>query len=652
MRSGTESSQHYLASFVPILKDWLAVSKFPHLQEATIQPLERLLQGIPNRRMLEEALDLQVAYEQLEQLKRALTDIVGLSMFYGEVLDAAGMQAILSSTDFPEIAEIFLFRRQDISVLEKRLEGIKVKLDSVHYVLRALVENQEAVVEVLTRIRTHHLSPMKVILERMESRSFFEKSLRLDVLFRDLIGMERFMMRLWDALDEEDVSLREQDVVDSGGKGAHANPLLRYLVCSQGASQLTLLDQMGQLEEHADETHKKLNAIVFVLTFVDKLAIKVRGQLEEILDMQHSVIEIDHRNRAMVLGGAAAVERRFLEFMENNRLFFLSLPGRVGTLFEKVDSLLQDPGVAEAHNVELFRGVESRTFKLHQFMKHSLEFFDGRRDRLELPPSFAFSGTVEGDVSGNRVLEGTSLGADSDSPEVIGQTVKRIRTCLREISLAEWDLLKLPIPPQSVMEIFEANRNSIERSWVETERIQSALERGSTEGEPVHFALLGEDARALLNTLDSIQKQVVVLPIVDRRLSSAHAVDPTTGRRLVDKVDDFCKTQVSSRRSMERVVAHHPVELRFPGVGTFKGVIHDVSKTGVCVETDQPPSNGLKQEMDGSIRLISDKQGNKINCRVKRLTGHMLGLAIDEASQAGFSQVVRREITGGKANVG
>lgn len=650
LRLKTESSQLHLVSFSPILKEWLVVSKFPHLTETTIQPLERLLQSIPNRRMIEDALDIGGILGQLDVIHRTLTEILGLSMFHGDVLDTGILHSILSSTGLPEIPAVFLTKKSDISVLEKRIEGIRNQLDSIHKVLVALVENQDAVVEVLTRIRTHHLSPMNAILERMENRTFFEKSLQLDVLFSDLTNMERFMMRLWDAASDEG-SDRDGMV----GKDVSSNPMLRYLICDRGESQLTLVEKMGQLETHAEQMHKKLNATVFVLTFVDKLAVKVRGQLEQILDMQNSVADIDRRNRAVVMGVHASLEPKLMEFMDNNRLFFMSLPAKVNTMFEKIDSLLQDSAVAESHNVELFRGLESRTFKLHQFMKQALEFFDGRRDRLELPPSLSFASAgvpiVPGSLADDPLVAMDVLVVDPSSPEAIGRAVKRIRVGLREISLVEWDLLKLPIPPQAVMGVFEENRHFIEHAWVEVERIQTVLDGGLGGVVEVDRHLLGEQSLTLANALDKLQKLVDVLPVVDRRLAREYALKTEAGRRLSDHgvAHDVCQDKPSpSRRSLERVVSHHPVELRFLGVGTVKGVIHDVSKTGACVETDQPPSPLLKQEMEGTIRLVSDKQENKINCRVKRLSGHMLGLHIEEANQSAFSAVVRREITGGK----
>lgn len=653
-RSQGESSQYHLASFAPILKDWLTVSKFPALHESTIAPMEALLQSIPNRRMLEDALGLHAVYAEVEGLKRVLTEILGLSMFHGDMLDKSTLHSILNSSGFPEMGEIFLFQRQEIHVLEKRLEGIRVRLDSTHKVLRALVDNQDAIVEVLTRIRTHHLSPMNVILERMENRPFFEKSLHLDVLFRDLINMERFMIRLWDATaDGGPKGLRGDAGKEMGGmdREVEANPMLRYLICDRGESQWTLLDKMVQLEQHADETHKKLNAIVFVLTFVDKLAVKVRGQLEEVLDIQQQVIALDRRYKVEMLGGVGGVDRKILDFMDNNRLFFMSLPSRVNTIFEKIDLLLQDPGVAEPHNVELFRGVEARVFKLNQFMKHTLEFFDGRRERLELPPSLSFTGPIGADIAGelsDDPLAGIdAVVGDPNSPEIILLVIKKVRTLLREISLVEWDLLKLPIPPQNVMEVFEENRGYIENAWVEVERVQTTLDSGVAAAD----SQLGDQARALLKALEGIFKRVDVFPIVDRRLAKEYSqVDSVTGRRAIDKErDDMCPSPVKpSRRSMERVIAHHPVELRFSGVGIIQGVLHDVSKTGACVESDAPPPPILKQEMEGTIRLLADRQGNKIGCRVKRLTGNMVGLRIDEASQAGFAQVIRREVTGGR----
>ncbi|MBF0132847.1 MAG: PilZ domain-containing protein [Magnetococcales bacterium] len=653
-RFKTASSQLHLASFSPILKEWLVSSKFPHLRESTLEPLERRLQSIPNRRMIEEALGIGEILAQLDTIHRTLTEILGLSMFRGDVLDTAILHAILTATGVPEIPAVFLDRTSDISILEKRLEGIRNQLDSMHRVLVALVENQDAVVEVLTRIRTHHLSPMNAILEKMENRTFFEKSLRLDVLFRDLTNMERFMMRLWDA--SYDVA-SDSDREGIGVEDARANPMLRYLICDNGKSQLTLLEKMGQLETHAEQMHKKLNATIFVLTFVDKLAVKVRGQLEEILDMQHAIMDIDRRNKGGVRGIHPSLEPRLMAFMDNNRLFFMSIQAKVNTMFEKIDALLQDPAVAESHNVELFRGLESRTFKLHQFMKQAQEFFDGRRDRLELPPSLSFAGSgVSGHPAGlpdDPLAVNDAFAGDVSSPEAIGRAIKRIRVGLREISLVEWDLLKLPIPPQSVMEIFEENKRFIEHAWVEVERMQAVLDGDSGGGVPVEFPLLGEQSQKLADTLEQLWKRVDVLPVVDRRLAKDYPVHIEAGRRAGDAVvDEICHAKPNpSRRSLERVVAFHPVELRFAGVGTFKGVLQDVSKTGACIETDQPPSSLLRQEMAGTIRVVSDKQENKINCRVKRLTGHMLGLQIDEASQSAFAAVVRREITGGKGGV-
>ncbi|MBF0420873.1 MAG: PilZ domain-containing protein [Magnetococcales bacterium] len=656
-RSQGESSQYHLASFAPIIMDWLSVSKFPALHESTIVPMEGLLQSIPNRRMLEDALELHAAYAEMEGLRQALTEILGLSMFHGDMLDKGTLHSILNATGFPEMGEIFLFQRQEIHVLEKRLEGIRVHLDSTHKVLRALVDNQDAIVEVLTRIRTHHLSPMHVILERMENRPFFEKSLRLDVLFRDLINMERFMIRLWDAnADGGDAAVLEvESATGAGERESEANPMLRYLICDRGESQWTLLETMAQLEQHADETHKKLNAIVFVLTFVDKLAVKVRGQLEEILDIQQQVIARDRRHKVEMLGGVGIADRKILDFMDNNRLFFMSLPSRVNTIFEKIDLLLQDPGVAEPHNVELFRGVEARVFKLNQFMKHTLEFFDGRRERLELPPSLSFSGPVSADIagelSGDPLAGIEALSGDLNSTDAILLILKKARSALREISLVEWDLLKLPIPPQIVMEIFEENKGFIENAWVEVERLQAAIDSGATATDPLDYASLADQGRVLLQALEGILKRVDVFPVVDRRMANEYAlVDASAGRRAADKGQDSrCPAPVKpSRRSMERVVAFHPVELRFSGVGIIQGVLRDVSKTGACIECDAMPPPILKQETEGTIRLLADKQGNKMSCRVQRLTGRMIGLKIDESNQAGFAQVIRREVTGGR----
>ncbi|MBF0359228.1 MAG: PilZ domain-containing protein, partial [Magnetococcales bacterium] len=645
----SSSDINYLSQFTPNLEAWLAKNRFPAIQKEIIDPLEAILQQIPNMRALDEALEITVVLDRYTKLRGVLTEVLGLSIFRGFRLRKDSLNKIIDSSGFPEAREVFLDRKLEVDALEKVIDKIEGRLKSTYDLVKTLVEEQNPIVFTLTKIRRDYLSPINTILSRLHNRALIAESLGLNNLTAQIVSCEKFMLQLWD----ENAIYPDIDGNINGDnydvKHASNNPIINFFFCNSENVEFTLLDEIQKLENTMRQTHKRLNAIIFTLTFIDKLSVKVLSQVESCADTVNQILESDQQQAFNQDG--AEVDQKKINFMDDNRLFFRSIPMQLKTIKSKINQLLRDPALSEPYNVELFRKLDNQVFKLQNFLKGSLDYIEGRRDGVGLSAALAqiHSNTDQPGLSDDA---GTGNLPATPSKEQIKKLCAAITGLLEKISLIEWDMLKLPIPPQKGLAVMQQNKMLVDKAWLDVEGVSYDLEQldaaGGTHAEEITaLATLQGRAEKLLARLTTVHDQISKPFFADRRLEAE--AEQTEGekkeKRQAAKQPDLCRQSIpNSRRDKERVVVTSSISLQTViGKNVINGKIADVSVNGICMKTKEIPID-LQADTQATFKFEKDKTGTTFSCRVVRVSGNMIILNITPDQESAFSKMVRTYI--------
>ncbi|MBF0194083.1 MAG: PilZ domain-containing protein, partial [Magnetococcales bacterium] len=638
---------NYLSQFTPNLENWLVKKRFPVIQEEIITPLENVLNQIPNMQALDDAMEITATQEKYNNLKGVLTEVLGLSIFRGFHLQKNTLANILDSSGVDEASAVFLNRDMEVAALETVIDEVESRLSRTYSLVKTLVEEQNPIVFTLTKMRRDYLSPINTILSRLQNRELIEESLGVNSLTVQIVSCEKFMLQLWDenAVDQgsDNKPIDHFDI-----KQAEANPIINFFHCNRDNVEITLLDEIKRLESRMQETHKRLNAIIFTLTFIDKLSVKVLTHVEKCADIVNQILEADQQQQIHNTPDAKRDQKK-INFMDDNRLFFRSIPMQLKTIKTKVTKLLKDPTLSEPYNVELFRKLDNQVFKLHNFLKGSLDYMEGRRDGVGLSAALA-------QVSPQFATDDIKPTAVDKLPETpskkkISELSKTIRDTLEKISLKEWDMIKLPIPPQHGLEVMKQNRQFIDSAWLEVEDISYSLEQtdtnklaqdGNTKEKTTVLAKLQGRAEILNTKLNTIFKQISKPFFADRRLEKeATLSDEQKAEQRKTKQQDFCHPEANSRRTNERVRITSTIALATTvGDTVIHGEIADVSTNGLCIKASKRPTD-LPADAQAVFKFDSDNNETEFPCKVVRVSGEMIILTITPEQESGFSKLVR-----------
>ncbi len=652
----SSSDINYLAQFTPDLEQWLVEKRFPVIQQEIIDPLDEILSQIPNKRAIDDALEISKVRTRYQKLKGVLTEVLGLSIFRGFQLKEDTLVNIIEASGVDEARQVFLTREMDVAALESVLDRLEIRLNRTYKLVKTLAEEQNSIVFTLTKIRRDHLSPINTILSRLQNRNLIAESQGLNKITAEIVSCEDFMLQLWNetsmVIDEDGAGL----VNNYEFKQADSNPIINFFFCTKENVELTLLDEIRRIENSIKTTHDHLNSIIFTLTFIDKLAVKMLALLDTSADLVNRILQADQQLH-IHLDESQEKDIKKLNFLGDNRLFFRSTPMQIRTIRNKVDKLLRDPALAEPYNVDLFRKLDNQTFKLHSFLNNSLAYLEGRRDGAGLSAALA---QISPQFAGNVVRPAQAETGDTEkngvktplSPSEIIDICTDIKELLERIVLTEWDMIKLPIPPEHGIAFMKSNKDFIDQSWLDAENMVYELERlekfnaaGELQHGPDRLGALQGRAEATLLRLEEIYSEISKPFFADRRLEQAEAlaeVGNAARRRFRESNQELCvPSEPDSRRDKKRVRITSKITLStIIGDKIINGDIVDVSVNAFCIKADKRPVD-LQADSKATFKFLADKEAREFNCQVVRVSGNTIILSIPAAQETAFSEQVR-----------
>ncbi|MBF0625973.1 MAG: hypothetical protein HQL82_14340 [Magnetococcales bacterium] len=656
----TRARVNRLVRFTPLLLRLLG-ERIPAIRAGVIQPLMETITHIPNWGFLERALDLEVHKRELSNLQKDLEVLLGLSRFQEIELDDKTLRSIMEDSTFPEIREVFLGSTNDEGLLDKRIDALEKQLRLKRRLVDGLVGDQDTLIEIVTRTRRDHLTPMEGILAHLENRTRMENALGLTRIRRELDRAEGMLLALWDSsLETLEEQVGESSLLET--LPDILSDLVTLLSCAEDANEFPLLMQLQELQETTGALNVRLNQRIFVLTFVDKILTKVDGQLNESLGLLREIRAQENR-LAATAGVGGPEDGRRLAFLKDNRLFIKSIPMQVEAIRRRLEHQLQDPDFSEPHRVELFRLLESQAFRLHYFLRAALAFLQGEPGALAPAAVSMAPAAPRGPVPAAKPEEWDPSGGFALPPTPAWTPAQQVRDQCREVlrllpelAVREWDLLKHPMPPPDHLRALEEHRPLLDGAYGTVETLLETLKKFAEEraGQdpdadsiPLLQALLVRSG-TLLRDLEGLARRISVTPFVDRRSerSPQPAAKPSSGqvqRREADQKAEDCPKKGLSRRTAERIRIRSGVQLTLPGVGTLVGESLDVSNTGLCLHTDHP-LHGMKTGLSGSLQLVTDSGENRFPCMLQRLAGTLIIVTIAPAHQAAFVNLMRQTV--------
>ncbi|MBF0380977.1 MAG: PilZ domain-containing protein [Magnetococcales bacterium] len=642
---------NYLSQFTPDLENWLVQKRFPVIQQEILDPLDTVLSQIPNMKALDAALEITATQKQYQHLKGVLTEVLGLSIFRGFHLQKNTLANILDSSGVDEARAVFLSREMEVAALETVIDKVESHLSRTYALVKTLVEEQNPIVFTLTKIRRDYLSPINTILNRLHNRPLIEESLGVKNLTAQIVSCEKFMLQLWDENAADNENDTSKVSVNYDIKQTETNPIINFFFCNKESVEFTLLDEIKRLENTMAQTHKRLNAIIFTLTFIDKLSVKVLTQVDNCANIVNQILESDQHQQIHDQTRSEEDQKK-VNFLDDNRLFFRSIPMQLKTIKSKITQLLKDPSLSEPYNVELFRKLDNQVFKLHNFLKGSLDYLEDRRDGIGLSAALAQVSPQFAGKEPEQTITGKLSTAPSQSQTK--QICLSIKEMLEKISLKEWDMLKLPIPPQKGLAVMKQNKQFIDKAWIDVEDISYSVEQlnseqNSADEEKNKLEQLQGRAEALLEKLKTIYEQISQPFFADRRLENdsnlteEQKAEKRAEQQLFRKEQpEFCQQPApNSRRSNERVHLTSPIALTtIVGNHEIRGEIADVSVNGLCIKSDKHPTD-IPSDSQALFKFENEKSGKEFPCRVVRVSGNMIIVTINQDLESDFSKLVR-----------
>ncbi|MBF0137273.1 MAG: PilZ domain-containing protein [Magnetococcales bacterium] len=660
-----------LEQLVPFLLKSLN-SRFPDIRNNYLVPLSLSLTRITKPEGLINAFKINQLKNEFESMERGYHELLGLAHFHRSLFRDNVFAQVIQANKLIEVEKTIQNSdgHCDTTPMEKQIVRLEEQFNQALRLIDSLVAQQDTLIYTLTRIRKDHLSPMNAILEHLKFREMFEMTLGIDRLVCNLKTIEDFLLDLWDSRKpsgntNDPLSLKKRQ------SNIEHHEIIAIISFEKETGEFILLQQVQNLENNFQATHESLNASIFVLTLVDKIAVKIRAQLEEGMLFLEKIQEIeplflhgsDFQNDPVQMGKHT--------FLENYRLFLRSVPLQINSVKDRLDSLLRNPGIAEPHNVALCRTLESQCFKLYSFLKNCLEYLQDKRDSVglstalvQLDPGLAshrLNASLEPESMPEFSPEGESFPVDASPQEIVRQVEQDLETTrklLLEINQLEWKALECPIPPQDLMKTFKTHQPflkhltlSLEETRATLRKAQSLIDRSDPDTDPLSVLLpVFQQSRVYLKKIRHIRGLVAASPVIDRRLhgdsEQQHASQGEKSKRSEDMLYEFCGlANPRSRRESERTLVNSTIELTLSGGEVIAGRIVDISKTGLAMESDLPEPPWAR-DMKGSFILGLDPGKTRISCYMVRTAGKRGAMTVDPEVKERFVQLVRDRVLG------
>ena len=663
-----------MAEFLPSLIR-LLVEKLPCIQKETATPLTEGLKRIPNWRSVEKALGVSALQAELVQIEQGLKETLGLSQFQGFRVSEEMVHTIIESTGIDEISTVYLHRGGDDSLIEARIDRLEERLKRAYFLVKELVEKQDTLIFTLTKIRRDYLSPINTTLSKLDARARIEEAIGLSEIKDELMVIEKCLLELWELPTSSGPATDLGDDVPDPASGI--NQLIPLMIRNESAGKFDLVQYVKKLEDTTAAVRKNLDAAIYPLTMIDKITSNVQNLLGQTTGFLEGIFAQDAQLMDIQLDGEE-IDQKKINFMEDNRFYFRSVPLQVESIRARLDKLVGGrPNLLESHSVEMARTLEKQSIMLRYFLNNALDYLEGRRDGIGLtaelaelkPKATAPDQPMPGDVptppqesndihnpepaTESLLLDMMTSTQLMDGVRKASAETKRI---LLEISLKEWDLLKQPIPPQDLLQEIQRHQLVIDKAWQEEEQVLATLEEATRQGlagdEPPFGKMvdLYRKGDNILKKLRFILRLVSRPGHIDRRLTRAAAIGPAetldepTRRRHQDRgQEESVSDSGSSRRQAERTVIKSGVELTVGKKPPIHGQTRDISVRGICFEADTVPVP-IEADTTGRLRLSFDPQGTQFPCKVLRRSGPMVILTFMPGYEAQFVALVRREV--------
>lgn len=613
---------NFLADFVPSLRR-LLTGKLATIQKNILTPLFETMHRIPNWHAIEQALKINEMDKEFQQIRTGLHEILGLSNFQGFQAPQEMIHTIIEKTGIDEIIHVYLRRDADTTILDQRIDRLEARMIRAYRLVKNLVEEQNTLIFSLTKIRRDYLSPINVALSPLQNQSLIERSLGVDKMKHELLAIEQCLMDLWNTSPTKSTLF---GTLPEERASINMDAILTMIEENEKFGEFKLHEHVKKLETRMRDANQRLHDTIHKLMVIDRMTVKIRTMIHEIPSLIEQITAQDAQIQDFQITDTD-LDQRKLNFLDDNRLFFKTVPLQLDSILMRVDALLGDPNVTEPHNITLLRTLENQTFKLRYFLKNAMDYLAGKRSGIGLSASLAqltppLTTTLQSKMVTDSEPPANQL--TNQLSQTIRQTLSTTRQNLLDICLMEWDLLKQAIPNKEALHAIQQQQSSVNLIAVTMESTLGAL------------ALLLKEINTNAPTTKQMEGLNGLLNQAENLLTQISTISNQITTILPVAYND-------SRRAIERTVIRSQIELTLTGGQRILGQSRDLSPRGICFEANTPPQ-GITTDQDGVFKLLSDTNTTQFPCKCVRVTGSIIILTLLPGHEANFVTLIRAEI--------
>lgn len=373
--------QESLAYLDPILKELLG-GDLPRIKRELFSLIENELKDVPNQIILRKTLQLQVLEEEFQLLNDGIICLFGMIHSHRFQLDDAMLHRVLDSTNLQELIEMTQIEDENGAGLRRRINTLELRLRTLLGVIQGLLRDHDHVVGILTQMRKNLLRPLQTIINSLHIREVYEKACGLDQMRHEHQVLENLVMYLW--CDDSQATINES----SGGHGSNlAMELFRQ---DSQKTSFSLLGLAQELETRLTQLKKEIDGRVFLLNYTDQLIQKMLEKSHEsfLLIAQIFIAEA----QIMDTKGKPSQKGPQIEFLEDNMLFFRSVPLTLHQDQQKIWSLAGRSDLTEDSVIGILRKLEKEGSRLSKNLKKIFDFLNGQGEIPLLQPQIQVSG--------------------------------------------------------------------------------------------------------------------------------------------------------------------------------------------------------------------------------------------------------------------
>ncbi|MBF0448890.1 MAG: hypothetical protein HQL67_11870 [Magnetococcales bacterium] len=352
--------------------------EIPRIKKQTLTPLLRLFDKIPNQQALDRTMQITALHHDFLIFEGDLFCLFGMSQSRDVLIDESLYQSIRDNAGSKEVAAIYDNKNGSITTLEMKVGNLEKKLSLAQTIVSRLLHERSQIVSALTEARVDCLRPIELALIKLNHAALLEDALGLFNMRRNLASLDSFMIDLWGGGDA-DKGLIGERVDQVGGM----NPVFTRITLEEENREDSLLTYAISIKEQMSVLKREMDSKMFLLSFLDQTIEKNK----QLIDESFQFIATLFIEEARLISGREKGEPDALDqlgFIEDHLVYLRSIPLFLENSREAFFDIARLRGFIESGDVEPLRKLGNQVFKVHGFLKNSLAFLAGERERSRI----------------------------------------------------------------------------------------------------------------------------------------------------------------------------------------------------------------------------------------------------------------------------